>query len=263
MRRFYSELVPRGVLPRTFSDERIFPRNSELGQRVIGQFVSYFYIPAMEPGQARDQLLRGRYSSTVPALVGERDNWRKQLVQRANAVDLEVKVQEWLDKATSIYARLYRAKQPQERQLAEQQKTALWDNRVYWPIAILLNSAAAKARMPEVDYQLGLCAQEQAELLQARLDLQTRVGVSPDEFDLKKARSEWENALHAWKRFDEDYPKNLDRAAVRRLRGRAEAMLGDHEAAIASWKNVSNCPTELETIASLFLAQQWEKKHPQ
>ncbi|HTU22889.1 MAG TPA: tetratricopeptide repeat protein [Gemmataceae bacterium] len=263
MKRFYRDLVPWNVLPAFFRDERRFPRHSELGQRVLGQFMASFYLPTMDAGRARDLLLRGRYSSVVPELVSERESWRQQLVQRANAVDLEAKAEKWLDHVTSVYARKYRAKQPRERQLAEQQVKEAWEDSAALPVAIILNSYAAVARKPEVDYQLALCAQEQAEQLQARLDLQTQVGATAHPRDVEKAQADWQNALNAWTRFDEDYPRHPDRAAARLLRGRAEAMLGEHKAAIASWKNVSGFQTDLEKLASLHLAQQWQKKHPQ
>lgn len=261
MARFSLDLVPWKALPSGFLDESIFPPKTELGSRLRNRFAGFFYFPTMEPGQPRDLMLRGRYSSAVPLLVRERDQWTSQLVQRANAVDLEQKVDQWVERATREYADLYRAKGAQARQAAQKKVQELWDDRVFWPIGILLNSAAAKARNPEVAYELGLCSQEQAEQLQARLDLETQAGVTPYPSDVEKAKADWRNARNAWKRFEEDYPRHRDRAAARRLRGRAEAMLDDPVAAIASWKNVADCPTELEKIGSLYLAQQWQK-HP-
>lgn len=258
--RFSLELVPWQVLPLLLRDERVIPQTSELGMRIRNGFASFFYSPTMDPGKPRDQLLRGRYSSAVPALVSERDRWNNQLVQRANAEDLQNKVNQWLNRAITVYAHLSRAKGGPERQQAETQVKALWEDQDSWPIAIVLGSTAAAARNPEVAYQLGLCGQEQAEQLQARLDLEARTNGSAHPRDVEKAASDWRNALNAWKRFEEDYPNHRDCAAARRLRGRAEAMLGD-SAAAASWKNVSDCPTELEKIASLYLAQQWEKHH--
>lgn len=260
--RFNFDLVPWQVLPPILRDERVIPQTSDLGIRLRGGFASFFHSPTMEPGKPRDQLLRGRYSSAVPALVSERDRWNNQLVQRANAEDLENKVNKWLNRAISVYAQLSRAKGTAERPQAEQQVKALWEDQDSLPIAIVLGSSAAVARNPEVAYQLGLCGQEQAEQLQARLDLETRTNAPAHPRDVEKAASDWRNALNAWKRFEEEYPTHPDRAAARRLRGRAESMLGDSAAALASWKNVSDCPTELEKIASLYLAQQWEKQHP-
>jgi hypothetical protein len=259
--RFQLELVPWNTLPAVFQDERLFPRTSELGKQVLSLFANFFIAPMMDPGQPRDLLLRGRYGTAEEKLVGERANWRSMLEQRANTGDLQEKFQAWLDEATRVYAALVRARSPLERERAEKQVKELWGGRSSWPVHILLNSAAAAARNPEVAYQLGLCDQEQAEQLQARLDLQAQVGLPPFPPDAKKAHSAWQNAVENWRRFEEDYPTHRDSAAARRLRGWAEAMLGDHKAAIAAWKNVADCPTDLEKLASLYLARQWEKKH--
>lgn len=259
--RFQLALVPWNNLPGVFQDERRFPRRSALGMQVLAFFAAYFITPTMETGYPRDLLLRGRYTSAVEKLVSERANWRSAVEQRANAGNLEEQFQKWLDEAMRIYANLARAKSSQEREQAEKQADRLWKDRSSLPVHIVLNSAAAAARNPEVDYQLGLCHQEQAEQLQARLDLQAQARIKLHARDVENAHSAWQRAVEHWKLFEEDYPKHRDVAAARRLRGWAEAMLGDHKAAIASWKKVSDCPTELEKLASLYLAQQWEKKH--
>ncbi len=98
--------------------------------------------------------------------------------------------------------------------------------------------------------------------MQGRLDLQARTGATAHQReDVEKTQSAWRKALNAWKRFGEDHhPNNPDSAAARRLRGRAESMLGDRKAAIASWKKLDGYKTDLEKIASLYLAQQLEKQ---
>jgi hypothetical protein len=263
---FQLALVPWNTLPSVFQDERIFSRRSEMGKRALTVFAASFITPTMEPDYARDLMLRGRYGSAVEKLLSERSNWRSALEQRANAENLQEQFQAWVDEATRNYASLVRAKSPQEREQAEKQVTKLWEGRSSVPVRIVLNSAAAAVRNPAVEYQLGLCSQEQAEQMQARLDLQARVGVTLHTPDVEKAQSAWQNAVENWKRFEEDYPKRPDVKhpelfAARRLRGRGEAMLGEHKAAIASWKNVANAPSDLERLACLYLAQQWEKKH--
>jgi hypothetical protein len=258
---FLRDLVPWSALPAVFQDERLFPQKSPLGIQIRYLFANAFVVPTMEPGQSRDLLLRGRYGTAVEKLVGERATWRSLLEQRANTSDLQEKFQAWLDDATRAYANLVRAKSSSEREQAEKQVKELWGGRTSWPVHVLLNSAAAAARSPEVAYQLGLCSQEQAEQLQARLDLHVQAGLSPYPPDVEKARLTWQKTVEHWKSFEEDYPSHADVAAARRLRGWAEARLGDLKAALASWKNVADCPNELEKLASLYLAQHWEKKH--
>jgi hypothetical protein len=266
--RFLRELVPWNVLPAVFQNEQLFPAKSKLRVRVHTLFVNQF-LRTLEPSSPRELLLRGRDSSAVEKLVAERDALRRIMEQRANAVDLEAQFQKWLDAATAAEARQIRAKSPQEREQAEKQGKAVWEDRnLSWPIYVLVNGSAAVVRSVEVAYQLSLCSQEQAEQLQARLDLQARIGAAPFAADVDHAHKAWRNALENWQRFDQDvFQQQPDRPAARLLRARAESMLGDSQAAIASWKavaswkNEAGTPLDLERVAALYLAQQAEKKH--
>jgi hypothetical protein len=264
-RRFLIALVPWRTLPAELLDERKFPPQIDLGNRVRELFAAPFVRTTMEAGLARDRMLRGRYSSAVPELVDERARWRNQREQAVNADNLEAKFDDWLAVATRAYAKQIRAKTPQERELADREVNLLWQEKQALPLYVIINAAAATAREPEVAYQLGLCSQEQAEQLQARLDLQASIGATVDERDREKAATAWRKALSDWQRFEEDYPNHLDRFAARRLRGRAASELGDPRAAVAAWKidNIPNPPNTLEILASLYLAQQEQKKHPQ
>jgi hypothetical protein len=261
--QFLLALVPWKALPAAFLDERRFPPRIGLGQRVREQFASPFIRTTMDAGLARDQLLRGRYSSAVPALVDERSRWRNQRQQAVNAANLEEKASEWLKNATAAYAQQINAKTPQERALADRQIRAIWDEKQARPIYIIINAAAAAAREPETVYQLNLCGQEQAEQLQARLDLQKKIGVAEDKRDRETAETAWRKALSDWKRFEDDYPDHPDLLAARRLRGRAASLLGDRAAALAAWKNIPASADAREALASLYLAKREEKKHPQ
>ncbi len=260
MEIFSFELVPWAALPPPFQDRERFPPNIGLGQRVRAIFATPFLTSALEPGKARDLLLRGRYSKAVPELVRERDHWHDQQKRRANAVEVERRANEWSEQAFRTYLTQIRAKTPGEREAAEQEVTALWQPRRAEPIYVLLNSAMAAARAPQVTYLLGLCMQEQAEQLQARVDLQTRMpDGKPHPSDVERAKQAWQDARNTWKQYIEDYPNRGDCAAARRMRGRAEAMLGDKKAAIASWKDLSGTMTPLEKLASLYEARQLEK----
>jgi hypothetical protein len=268
MRRFIAKLVPWEILPPVFQQEQLFPTKSALREQVFNRFGTHFVAWAVIPGSPRELLLRGRYRSAVEKLVSERDSLRRQVEQRENAPDLEEQFQKWLEGATRAYARQVTAKQPDERERAEQQVNAVWNSPSSWPIHVVINSSAAVVRNVEVAYQLGLCSQEEAEQSQARLDLQAQTGAAPFRPDVEKAQLAWRKALGNWQHFDEDAPKgSSDRPAARLLRARAEFMLGNHEAAIASWKAVASwkdgpgAPTDLERIAASYLAQQSEKQH--
>ncbi len=268
MRRFMGNLVPWNTLPAVFKNEQLFPAKSALREKVYDRFATHFVAWAAFPNSSRELLLRGRYRSAVEKLVNERDNLTNQLQQRENAADLEGQFQRWLEKATAAYAHQIKAKGPQEREQADREVGAVWRDQSSWPIHIVINSSAAVVRKVEVDYQLGLCSQEQAEQLQGRVDLHAQTGAEPYRPDVEKAQVAWRKVLENWQRFDENVPaQNADRPAARLLRARAESMLGNHQAALASWKAVASwkdepgAPNDLERIAASYLAQQAEKQH--
>jgi hypothetical protein len=260
--RFLVAMVPWSAMPVEFLDEKRFPPKIGLGERVRELFAAPFIRPVIDPGQARDLILRGRYSSVVPILVDERAQWRNQREQAVNASNIERRAVQWLDGATAAYAKQITAKTSQEREEAERAIKSLWSVERARPIYVILNAAVAAAREPETVYQLGLCSQEEAEQLQARLDLKAKVGSTAEPREKAKAAAAWRKAFSDWSRFEDDYPDHPDRHAVRQMRGRAASMLGDNRSAIDLWKKVPASATALEKLGSLYLAQQWQKKHP-
>jgi hypothetical protein len=261
--RFVFELVPWTALPPQCRDNVRFPYNSGLGQRVRDRFARPYVFSAMEPGRARDLILRGRYGSAASLLVEENEHWHRQLQRRANAVDLEKRADEWLTQAYRDYAAQLRAKAPAEREAADRQVNALWSEQNAEPIYLLLDGANAGVRGAEVTFLLGLCKHEQAEQLQARLELQKRAtGKSPRSADVEKAKLAWQDALGAWKRYAENYSTGADHVPARLLRGRAEVMVGDWKNAVDTWKDLTGPMTDLEKLASLRQARELEKKHP-
>ncbi len=261
--RFMVAMVPWSAMPAEFLDERRFPPKIGLGARVRELFAAPFIRNTVDSGLARDLLLRGRYGSALPVLVEERAQWRNQREQAVNAKNLERKAMEWLDSATAVYARQLQAATPSERADAERSIKAVWGGERARPIYVIINAAAAAAREPETVYQLGLCSQEQAEQMQARLDVQAKVGVAQEPREKEKAAAAWRKALSDWRRFEEDYPDHPDRHAASQMRGRAASMLGDNRATMDAWQKVPASANALESLASLYLARQWQKKHPE
>ena len=266
--QFTFGMVPWAAFPPQLQDEARLPADSVLGQRLRSLFAATLINPMLEPGQARDLLLRGRYGSATRELVSEHDRWREQSKHRANAGDLEEKIGRWVDEMYEAYAKQLQAKSATERDAAERRVKELWKEQAAGPVYLSLFSAAAAARTPEVIYQLGLCSQEKAEQLQARLDVQARTaGTAPRAADVEKAQQAWQDALGTWRQFEESYPPQSLRAlaahpasvAVRRMRGRAEAMLGDTKTAAATWKTLPERATDLEKLAALYQARQLEK----
>lgn len=257
----FEEMVPWSAYPRQLQDDPRLPPDNVLSQRLRSQFAAAFVTPMLNPGQSRDLLLRGRYGSATRELVGERERWREQRKQRANAGDLEQKIGPWIDDMFKAYAEQLQAKSASERDEAERRVKNLWKDQGTAPVYLSLFSAAGEARAPEVIYQLGLCSQEQAEQLQARLDVQARAGgAARRPADVEKAQQAWQDALGTWKEFEESYRlSHPARTAVHWMRGRAEAMLGDTKAAAATWKSLPDSATDLEKLAALYQAKQLDK----
>lgn len=258
--RFLWHLVPWPEFPPLFRNKERFPYSIELGFRVRQLFANPFTASAMEPGKARDQQIRGRYRLAAQELVSERDRLRSQRMVASDLAKLEPKINAWVQEAFREYAAQARTKSPDERKEVEQRIRNLWTEKQAEPVYQLLFHAIAEARLPEITYMLGLNWQEQAEQLQARLDLQTRASKSaPTRRDIERAKNAWQDARSTWKQYLEECPHRRDAAAARILCGRAELMLGDRKAAAAVQRNISGEMTDQEKLAALYRAEQIEK----
>lgn len=255
--RFVFELVPWIELPAPLRNHRDFRYNTSVGQRVRDFFARPFMRAVVDSGQPRELLLRGRIGKAVQDLVEERDLWQQQSKRRASASNLEPRLRDWMERALTVYANLQRARSPEEKQEAAGAVEQLWKEAD--ALMILLQGAIAEPRIAEITYQLGLCKQEQAERLQARLDRASRKA-PPTPAEVEKVQVAWRDALGWWKEFIEQYPRAMAstraQSAARRLRGRAQAMLGDRPGALASWQDLSTPMTELEKLATLCRARQ-------
>lgn len=259
---FEVQLVPWMALPQQLRDPRKFSYNVGLGSRVRQRFQEPFIVSATQPGHIRDSMLRGRYESAISKLTNEREYWHQALVARDADPNLDREVEEWLAKATPVYAEQLRARGASPQAVETSQEVqALWQPQTARPLIVLIDGAIAGPRLAEVLYLLGLCKQDQAEQVQSRLDLQARTpGVTPDASDVQKAKEHWTNAVNWWTKYQEEYPKGAQCAAVRRMLGRARAMLGDTAGAAKEWENLTEPMTEPEKIAALYLARQTPKK---
>jgi hypothetical protein len=265
---FTYDLVPWQHFPKEFRSNIDMPYNIGLGQRVREIFSRPWFEGVLAGGGSRDLLLRGRFPQAAKLLVAEQEKRRDQQRQSDEAGDLTARLNEWIAEANRAYAnQLRRAKggSPQEQEEAAKAVEELWGIEKVEPVFLLLTGALARPRGAEVTIQLGLCKQEQAERMQARLDLLSRGGAKPSAADLRKLQDAWRDALGWWNDFDAHYPKatdkeaevNLDRdrATVRRLRGRAEQALGEAQAALKDWQDVSGPMSEPEKVALLYCAR--------
>ncbi len=260
---FVQSLIPWNALPPVFRDESRFPRNSPLGVRVLGYFATPF-LSAEEPNAPRDLILRGRFDKAAPELVKERDSLLEARDAGTKDEELDKIVRAWTARAVSAYADRERSRSdPGAQAEADRRIAELWnEDKEAKAVVLLLRRASYGSRGMEVTYLLAQCRHERAEQLQARLDLQARTpGARRDESDVDKARSTWQDALGWWQKYLSEYPQGPGVAAARRMQGRAQAMLGDREGAVASWQDVSGPVSPLEALASLYLAEQARKLH--
>src|SRR5262249_30977406 len=121
-------------------------------------------------GQPRDLVLRGRFRAAARELVEQHTYWRNARELREDPV-LDREIDDWVAQARSADASMLRARgqgDPAAQAEALKQYKAVWKEDQ--PIHRLLLGALSEPMGAAVGYQLGLCKQEQAERLQARLD---------------------------------------------------------------------------------------------
>jgi hypothetical protein len=258
---FTLRIVPWASYPRQFRNPEQFRFDVGLGERLHTRFAEPFLVAALGADQPRDLLLRGRYTEAARKLVEEQDEvWPLVQRRRANAQDLDRRVADWAQKALSAYAaQLRAAHNPEGLAAANQQVAEVWKESE--PISILLQGAMAGPRSADTVYQLGLCKQEQAERLQARLGLLARAGGgAAGKSEAARAQGAWQDALRWWNVYAEEHARGPAAAAARRQRGRAQRMLGDRAGAAATWSALPDDMAALEKVACLYLAKQAKPK---
>jgi hypothetical protein len=254
--RYYElTLVPWELMPQHFNPKD-FPITVGLGQHVRELFADTFIKQVREPQSARVLLLRGRYDKAVAGLIAEDNLLRDRIGLRAQETQIDKHVAEWLKDAREAYADQQRAQnsgRPTAQAAAAKRIEALWKAAV--PVYVLLFGASSGPRDAEVTYQLGLCMQEQAEKYQAGIDLKARAGIPAASSEVERCREKWVGANGWWDRMASDYGMSLAGPPARQNRGRAEAMLGQWEAAVVTWSDVSGPMTPLEKLAALYRAR--------
>lgn len=250
---FQWQAVPWEGFPAYFRDASTFRWDSPLGQEIRMIYAGPFLRSLTETGSPRDLLLRGRFSRAVPELVREQEQAVEMRRRLQQAGDLQAGLDEWTRRAVAVYADLVRARGTPEEGLARSRVAALRAWKPDEPIALLLGGSVAGPRGAWLAYQLALCRHEQAERHEQRLALARRAGVAlPGE--AQQARKTWTDAEDYWREYLETYPGRPGVAAARRLRGEALVRLGRGDEAAAVWKDVSAPMTDLEKLASLWLA---------
>ena len=280
--RFLFNLVTP-TMPSIFYDQRRFPPNSGMGQRVHGRYPEPFLRVLMAGDGAREELLRGNMDPAVQQLMQIREvcDVQENELRQENGPDLVREVERWVDDdAIPLFAEQEHARQAGDTQALEdvnRRIDAMWNEGTALR-KLLLGTRAVVLRL-EVVFQLGLCKQEQAERLQAQADL------TPDDRELAEhAVSAWKEAANVWEQYQGavavargywlhdfigarlwDQYVDLIRYSSRngaavRLLGRAQFLSGNREAAKQTWRDIEQPMTPLEKVALLYLARNAEKE---
>jgi hypothetical protein len=264
-RLFHLELAPWRFFPARFRDPTEFRPDIGVGQRLRTAFMLPFVSAVSDPESPRDLLLRGRFTRAATQLAQEEDRWLTAARRLAGARDLDRAVDEWVLLARNAQLAAIRAQGRPNQASAERQVELVW--RQAEPVVTLLFGIVAEPRGAEVTYQLGLCHQERAERLQARVELARRAG-GPGPTEPERVQA-WERALSPWKEYirgyDESRPESTVArkwvASARRRRGEGLAALGKTSEAVAAWDpKAPGAMTKLEKLAAAYLAKRLEKK---
>jgi hypothetical protein len=255
---FEFSLVSWQAMPRELQQ---LPRNHEIGQRIFGGFARPFQEAVLKPGGARDLMLRGRYAPAVEELLSDQSALRGQQQTRATYPDLGKKVDEWFNNtAVKAFAQLQRAQRSGDPAAVEEAKAQVeqaWKGAA--PVVVLMQGAVADVRLPQVTFLAALCLHEKAVQAQLRLD---QAGGDAREAEREKIRDAWGEARSWWERYQGEYPEGAGTAAARRLRGEAEAALGNWKAAADAWDEAAaKTPLVPEKVADLYRARRARAEH--
>ena len=276
---FKLQLTPWDAMPRLFRNLNLFPYNVGLGQRVREGFALTFRRLTIDPQGPRDRVLRGDYDAAAGDLVSQSARLRQYQESRADAgtpEELEKQTAEWAEKAGHAYADQLRAQEkgsPAQQGAAAKEVEEAWKNA--GPVIALLQGAAAGPGQAEATYQLGLCKHEKAEQAQTRLErLLKRPGAKEEQPDVKEAaadaRAAWTDALGWWKNYGDEHPEeSAERpssapgraAAVRQMRARSQEMLGEWQAAAATYEDLTEPMAPLMKAAALYEARRVRNEH--
>jgi hypothetical protein len=254
---FQFQSVPWADLPAIFRTDPAFRPGSPVGDRLRLLFMSPFVRSLVEPNSPRDLVVRGRYTRAVPDLVQEQEQWQavRRRLQQADLKELGEAIRAWGDRARGAHAELIRAKGTPEERTAAAAVEAVWKGMDFRPVELLTLGAIAGPRGADAMYQLALCRHEQAMRYQARVELAVRAGLPPGT-DAANARKTWTDAEGYWKEYLDQNPGRPGVASGRRLRGEAQAMLGQREEAAKSLGDISAPMADLEKLGCLWLAKQ-------
>jgi hypothetical protein len=248
LHQFRAELVPWQLLPEVL---RELP--GDPGNRLQQFFAQPFLLP-LEPGRARDLILRGQFNEAAEQLVAEQDELRAQKdALKPLPADWEQQLVKWYNDIVAANAQVQKAAREEgagsnAAKAAAQNELKVWKagTPVLQPLVL---GQALGPRSAQVLYLLALCKHEEAEQLQARLDRAKGAGGDPE-----RAREAWRTAAQCWEQLLSAFPRLRPAVVARRHLARARVLLGSPDAAASLLQDLSDL-TDLEKTAHLYLAR--------
>jgi hypothetical protein len=259
LQAYQIELIPQTAIP---------PQLQKVPHPIIleniGNMLSRPFInSALEPKLPRDQMLHARYAKAVPDLVREGDELRIQLRGAETDPNLSQRINNWMDAAKQVFTNFEtvmqnKDKTPEDLAMVNSDIRTLFQKGEK-DLLLMIAASIGRPRGEQISWLLALCKHELAEQQQRRFDIQSKTSV-PTQLAQQDRLNKWKDCESAWRRYLEEFPVGAGAPHGKLLWGYALANLGDKEAAINAWQDVSRPMATQEKSARLFLAKSLKGK---
>lgn len=256
---YQTELIPQTAIP---------PQLQKVPHPIIleniGNMLSRPFInSALEPKLPRDQMLHARYAKAVPDLVREGDELRIQLRGAETDPNLSNRINNWMDAAKRVFTNFDEIMQNKDRTQDDIAKVNLEIRTLFQKgekdLGMMIAGSIGRPRGEQISWLLALCKHELAEQQQRRFDIQSKTSV-PTQLAQQDRLNKWKDCESAWRRYLEEFPAGAGAPHGKLLWGYSLANIGDKEAAINAWQDVSRPMATQEKAARLFLAKSLKDK---
>jgi hypothetical protein len=238
--RYLFEFVPFGLLPPFLQQLQ-----GEPGSRIKLEFMARI-TSLIQPGQARDLILRGRFREATDQIVELQQRTKRRPI---STQEMEQTTREWADAARSYYAAVSRRERGKADPTAvigldEMRGTmeGLWKNN-RGPQAYL-NYIVSDELAAQSTFLLALCKHEEAERLTRRPE--TAASAAPA----------WASAQRWWSTFLGNYPNRPETLAAKRNLAAAQSAGGKRAEARTAYEALANSDMpSLDRLSSRYLAE--------
>jgi hypothetical protein len=230
--------------------------NSDVGWAPRMYLAGLYLRLGNEPGQPRDEMLRGRFDQAAHELGQMRERLPEFKQHVESHPELTQDVIAWAKQAKDAWSDYLKAKDggvgSVDAANAEVRRV-MKDGEPKW--RILLEGVTATSRKASVTYLLALCEHEKAERLAAQM--RQLNDASDKQQRQAELRDTWLTTASWWETYLSETPSvTAEAASARGLYARCREALGDASAAIEQWENPAGVPTDLEKAARLYQAKQ-------